>query len=46
LELRVRAGSARGFGETTLSGPLLRALRQQWLQLRDATNVTAMDRFG
>jgi hypothetical protein len=31
LELRVCAGSARGVGETPLFGPLLCALRKQWL---------------
>jgi hypothetical protein len=46
LELRVRASSAGGFGEASLSGCLLRALRKQWLQLCDAPNIAAMDRFG
>jgi hypothetical protein len=46
LELRVCAGSACGFGETSLPGSLLRPLRMQWMQLRDAANVAAMDRFG
>jgi hypothetical protein len=45
LELRVRAGSARGFGEMSLPGCLLRALREQWLQLCNAPNVPALDRF-
>jgi hypothetical protein len=46
LELRICAGSARGFGETSLFGSLLRALRKQWLQLCDAPTVAAMDQFG
>jgi hypothetical protein len=45
LELRVRADFACGFGETSLPGSLLRALRKPWLQLCDAPNVAAMDRF-
>jgi hypothetical protein len=45
LELRVRAGSARGSDEMSLPGRLLRALREQWLQLCNATNVPGMDRF-
>ncbi|HXB03185.1 MAG TPA: hypothetical protein VNV15_10250 [Opitutaceae bacterium] len=46
MELRVRAGSAGGSGETSLFGSLLRALRMQWVQLRDAPSVAAMDWFG
>jgi hypothetical protein len=45
LELRVRAGSARGSGQMSLPGRLLRALRGQWLQLCGAAIVATMDRF-
>jgi hypothetical protein len=45
LELRVRAGSARGSDQMSLPGRLLRALRGEWLQLCNTPNLPAMDRF-